>query len=237
MARSGTQFYQEMAFDDVQYAIDVVKEYKAEYNKRRQGVRLSIFATIYMVVGFPIVASILMGILGSNAFGVAIVLGVGISIAAYIKGGGLGTAIGWAFKLGQFGWLILPFPFDLVTGFLFMGVSLVCFIYLPIIFVYMNYRQAKKDYESAKKHLSYYKQTVNTNQPQRVTNQLQTQYEERNYANSSQNRNQTASARTTATSNRGNSINGTSARSSTAQTSSGRTYRVITLPDGSRVYR
>ena len=236
MAKESVQFYEEMEFDNVQYAIDVVNAYKTEYNKAKKGLYLSIFASPFILFVCPF-----LGLLFDDIF-IGLGIGAGVSIASYIMGGGLGSAIKWAWKLGKFGWLILPFPFDLITGYFLMACSLIFFIFFPCIFVYMNYRQIKLDYESAKKYLSYYKKTVNTT-PQKVQNQSRVQYTDRRYEN--QTRSQTVNARATASPSRGNTVNGASARSTSntssqsagIQANSGKTYKVITLSDGSKVYR
>lgn len=66
-------------------------------------------------------------------------LGVGgliIGLVAYIFAGFV-TAIKVAFKIGMWGFLILPFPFSLMSGALSILAALAVFILLPIIPVLM----------------------------------------------------------------------------------------------------
>lgn len=172
MAKEKATLYEEMEFDNVQYAVDVVNAHKVMYNKAKKGLHLSIFATLYTIFGFPIIGSLLSSILGNLGFEIALISALCFSLASYIIGGGLGTAIKWAFKLGAFGWIILPFPWDLITGFLLMGCSAMFFFFVPVIFVYMNYRQINMDYKAAKKYISYYKvkQTQEQQVQQRTAN-------------------------------------------------------------------
>ena len=157
MSKKKTQFYEEMEFDNVQYAVDVVNGYKTKYLKAKKGLKLSIIATLYWFLGMPILGYLLDSVFGEDGFALAIYIGVGIILISYILGESLGSALKWSFKIGTFGWLILPFPFDLVTGLLFMGYALSGLFLFPSILVYMNYRQINKDYQAAKQYLSYYK--------------------------------------------------------------------------------
>jgi len=77
------------------------------------------------------------------------------TIAAYFVGGGIGAAfkraLGLAKKLFFIGWLCVPFPLDIfsglftsVLGFAFLPMSI---IMMPLLMVFLNYRDTKKEME------------------------------------------------------------------------------------------
>ncbi len=56
------------------------------------------------------------------------------SITAYILTGGLDMVFGIAKKIAFFGWFILPFPMDIITGFTTFFLALFLFAGFPIVF-------------------------------------------------------------------------------------------------------
>lgn len=96
-------------------------------NRKTLALILATVATACSVIGF-------IG-RGNDFLGIFAVIGLFLSIASYIIGGGLGDAIKAALTLGKWGWLIVPFPIDIATGLFTMLVSFVAFLFLPIIFV------------------------------------------------------------------------------------------------------
>lgn len=59
-------------------------------------------------------------------------LGILIGMGSYLFGG-FGTIAKW-------GWLVVPFPYDIVTGVVAFAVSLIVFIMVPIIPVRKAYK-------------------------------------------------------------------------------------------------
>ena len=84
-----------------------------------------------------------------TAMAIALVIALLLTIAAYVLAGGFGSAIKTAFKIAKFGWTILPFPADIITGIICFGVALIIFIAFPIIFVAIGSSKKKKEYEAA----------------------------------------------------------------------------------------
>lgn len=60
-------------------------------------------------------------------------------IVGYILGGGLKGAIGSAWKLAKFGWLIVPFPYDIMTGCITFVCAIMVFMLCPVIFVFLSF--------------------------------------------------------------------------------------------------
>lgn len=221
MAKKKATLYEEMVFDDVQLAVDTYNECKAKLKKVESALGIAIVATVCSGIGF---------FLGQEIDILAFLMLVGFvcSIIAYVKGGGFGTAIKWAWKLAVFGWIIIPFPFDIVVGMFTMAFAVMAFFFIPVVFVYMNYRQVKKDFASAQKYISYFKAKaqpqVKSNVTSNVTSNVSRASANRSYA--SQSGNQTSGTRTYTSSPR-------------TQTSVTRTYgsTARTQASGTRVYR
>lgn len=101
----------------------------------------------------------LFGLFGGHPDGlgmVYIMLAFFAAIPAYILGGGFGKALKAAGKLAKFGWLIIPFPYDLITGFMTLIIAGFLFFCAPFFFVVKNALNANAEYNEAVKNLSYY---------------------------------------------------------------------------------
>ncbi len=72
-----------------------------------------------------------------------------LGILSYVIGGGFGRAIKFAGKVAKFGWRILPFPTDIVTGIVSFIVATYAFLFFPVVFVFLSFRQHYKDYQEA----------------------------------------------------------------------------------------
>lgn len=151
MTKQKKHLYEEPEFDNVQSAIDAAQEYQTKLTKVRKGLHLSIIATIYNFLFAPVILIILLSFYKDFRY-IPYILGLGLSITAYILGGGLKTAISWAFKFGEFLSLPLSYPFDLITLCFGFIISVIAFLFIPIILVHMNYKQINMHYQSALKY-------------------------------------------------------------------------------------
>lgn len=150
MAEKKEGMFEEASFSDFSNAMAVKEQSTAKLKRIKIGM---IIAAISLII---------VGILNLNVPNwledVLICLFIISVIAAYIVGGGLKTVIRWSIKIGKFCWFLAPFPADLVVLLIGIIVSLVCFIFFPIVFVFMNYLQTKKDLKAAENFLKYYEQ-------------------------------------------------------------------------------
>lgn len=89
---------------------------------------LSIFALVKMINDTD---GSSMGIVG-----LCILLG----ICCYCLGGFL-TALKSSLSIAKWGWLVVPFPFDILTFLLALYVSIVVFLFFPIIPIRKAYKQ------------------------------------------------------------------------------------------------
>lgn len=107
-----------------------------------------VFAAVAMV--FTIIGIANKETFPSGSFTVAFAL----AIPAYLIGGGIGKALKTAWNITKFCWFVIPvFPIDValaLAGFLF---SIFGLMFVPVIFVGLNYIQHKKTLDAAKSYL------------------------------------------------------------------------------------
>lgn len=66
--------------------------------------------------------------------------GVMIGLISYFFGG-IKTAVKMAGKIAKWGWIILPFPYDIVTGLVAFFISIFVFMALPIVPIHKAYKE------------------------------------------------------------------------------------------------
>lgn len=149
MEKEQIDLIEEKQFNDAAYAEDVLKICQVLLEKIKRGM---------IIAGIASVSSIIMVLTSeieiiSNACFIISVVG---AIAAYIIGGGFGDAVRMAVKLAKWGWFICPmFPIDIVVFIVVLIFAIIAFFFLPIIFVFLHYRQINTDKEKAELYLSY----------------------------------------------------------------------------------
>jgi hypothetical protein len=136
-----------LEFDNAAFAQDVINESTQKLERVKKGLIISGVAT-----GFTLLSKIFET---SSFAAIFIMLAFFGAIAAYIVGGGMKIALKTAVKLGKFGWFVCPFPVDIFTGILTIIFSMMAFMFFPVVFVYLNYRQHKKNIEAAEQYLGY----------------------------------------------------------------------------------
>ncbi len=153
-AKKSVRLFETVEFDSYEEAKDMVRT--AQRKRTRHLIALGISAAATGLTAY--------GILGGNAdmTMVYMMLAFLLAIPAYIIGGGFGKVLKTAANLGKIGWLIIPFPYDILTGlctFIFAGFALFC---VPLFFTFANYVQHNREYKAAKKHLSHYHRRTST---------------------------------------------------------------------------
>lgn len=103
---------------------------------------IALGATCLTVLGF-----VLSGIFGGRIPMSMMGYGVMAGIVSYFFGG-FGTAVKMAGKIAKWGWLIVPFPYDIVTGMVSFFISIMVFIGLPIIPIRKAYKEQMMDVET-----------------------------------------------------------------------------------------
>lgn len=140
-------------FDNYAYAKDVFEQSTKKLERIKIGLIVAAVATACTALAFVLSnIDILSTLLLVFAF-----FG---SIAAYIIGGGVKIALKAAAKLAVIGWLIVPFPIDLITGIITLIFAPMAFLFVPLVFVFINFWQNKKNRDDAANYLQYCKQTT-----------------------------------------------------------------------------
>lgn len=93
----------------------------------------TVFSVTSFILGFKFQSSNFIQGLAS----LMIIIGILGAIVSYILGGGLGKALSIAGKILKWGWLLVPFPFNLVTGLGGFLYAIIAMVFLPIIPVRM----------------------------------------------------------------------------------------------------
>lgn len=95
---------------------------------------IAIVATCMMVIGF------LLNLATHTSFSASMfATGMMIGMISYFFGG-FGTAVKMAGKIAKWGWMILPFPYDIMTGLIAFIISIFVFFALPIIPIRIAYK-------------------------------------------------------------------------------------------------
>ena len=149
MEKEKVELIEEKQFNEAAYAEDVLKLSQVQLEKIKIGMIIAGVATLSSII--MVIASKIEII--SNACFIISIVG---AIAAYIIGGGFGSAIKLAVKLAKWGWFICPtFPIDILVFIVVLVFAVIAFFFLPLIFVFLHYRQVKADKVAAETYLSY----------------------------------------------------------------------------------
>ncbi len=97
---------------------------------------IALGATACSVIGV-----ILGGMSGSNFGSTLMGIGFIVGLVSYIFGG-LGTAIKMAGGIAKWGWLVVPFPYDLMTFIVAFMFAVIAFFFLPIIPIRKAYKES-----------------------------------------------------------------------------------------------
>lgn len=136
--------FEKRKFNDYAEAQDLVARAKRKQYRLFIGLAISLIASVFGVMSFT---------RSTVEYAIYAVL---LAIPAYIIGGGFGSALKMARNLAIFGWIIIPFPLDLVTGLTTLIVALLGFFMVPVLFVFLNFVKHNKDYAEARRYLGYF---------------------------------------------------------------------------------
>lgn len=94
---------------------------------------IALAATALSVIGFIVSNS------NSNVGMTMMGLGFFVGLVSYIFGG-FGTALKMAGSIAKWGWIVVPFPYDLMTFVFAFIFAVIAFFFLPIIPVRKAYK-------------------------------------------------------------------------------------------------
>ena len=105
-------------------------------NRLQTAQYIALGATTLSVIG------LLLGGTSGSVIGTALMcVGFMAGLVSYIFGG-LGTAIKMAGGIAKWGWIVVPFPYDLITFGLSFIFAIIAFVFLPIIPVRKAYKES-----------------------------------------------------------------------------------------------
>ncbi len=140
------KLFEEVQFQDVERAKRAVALAKVNQIRILVGFVISLIAVVFtalMLWGNPEQKTTFMG--------VAIIL----AIPSYIIGGGIFKALKVAWKITKIGWFLIPmFPADILIALACFIFAVVGLLFVPVIFVGLNYVQHKKTLDAATSYLA-----------------------------------------------------------------------------------
>ena len=103
---------------------------------------IAIAATLLNILGIGLIfkenRSDIVMVIGGLSF----ILGIALTLCSYCLGG-LWTAIKAALNIAKWGWIIIPFPYDIATGFATLILAMMALVLAPIIPI----RKAMKEHQ------------------------------------------------------------------------------------------
>ncbi len=140
--KESRKFFESVQFDTVANAEQVIEKSQKKLEKAKIGLIVSGVATGLSALAFffPVLNFLL-------------IFAFLASVAAYIIGGGIKIALKTAWKIAKFGWFIIPFPYDIATGIITLIFAVMGFMFIPVVFVFVNYLQIKKNLNEAQEFL------------------------------------------------------------------------------------
>ena len=150
---------EKMEFDDFAFAKQTFEDSDKKLGRIRTGLIVSAAATLASFIGFSAIDK------NDTIGGIFILVALITAIASYIIGGGMKIAFKAAKKLAVFGWFILPFPYDLGTGICTIIIAPIAFLFIPVVFVYINYKQVKRNRDDAEEYMKFCKPVTTVENP------------------------------------------------------------------------
>ena len=98
----------------------------------------------YIALGataLSVIGGFLGGLSGAGFGETLMYIGFMVGLVSYIFGG-LGTAIKMAGGIAKWGWIVVPFPYDIMTFILSFFFAIIVFVFLPIIPVRKAYKES-----------------------------------------------------------------------------------------------
>ena len=140
------KLFEEVQFQDVERAKREVKFAKVNQIRILIGFIISLVAIVFTALaiwGDPEKTS---------GFATAAIL---LAIPSYLIGGGIFKALGVAWKITKIGWFLIPvFPADVLIALACFFFAVVGLLFVPVIFVGINYVQHKRTLDAATSYLA-----------------------------------------------------------------------------------
>lgn len=122
----------------------VTNAFDKKSDKNRKALIGVLIAAFYWIPDF-LISFLLDEINPGLSTNVFFIIMIASSITAYILTGGLDMVLGIAKKIAFFGWIILPFPLDIITGIATFVLALFLFAAFPIVFAVIGWIRIRKE--------------------------------------------------------------------------------------------
>lgn len=157
-----SHLFEETTFEGRDAAQEFLDKNAATMKRSKLGLQVAVIASIFgvfcLMLAFDVV-SIDLPIPIENAM---LLICLGGSLVSYVMAGGILKSIRYSFRIAIVGWCIIPiFPIDLCIGLMALMLSILAFIFVPIVSVGINYVQTKKDIEDAELFIRILQQSGN----------------------------------------------------------------------------
>lgn len=157
-----SHLFEETTFEGRDAAQEFLDKNAATMKRSKLGLQVAVIASIFgvfcLMLAFDVV-SIDLPIPIENAM---LLICLGGSLVSYVMAGGILKSIRYSFRIAIVGWCIIPiFPINLCIGLLALMLSVLTFIFVPIVSIGINYVQTKKDIEDAELFIRILQQSGN----------------------------------------------------------------------------
>ena len=145
-----THLFEETTFEGKDAAQEFLDKNAATMKRSKLGLQIAVLASVFGVICLMLafdVVSIDLPIPVENAMLLICLVG---SLISYVIAGGILKSIRYSLRIAIVGWCIIPiFPINLCIGLFALMLSVLTFIFVPIVSIGINYVQTKKDIEDA----------------------------------------------------------------------------------------
>lgn len=147
MRNENKTLFNEMRFDDVQYARNTLTECDKKLARNKIGIIVALIVPVFDIIMATIFEKFGMT---DSPIGIWIVA----ALVAYIIGGGLKASLKMVWRVTMVSWWLIPiFPIDLAIGATAFMMSGAIALFLPIVFVLLSRMQISKDRDAAQRYM------------------------------------------------------------------------------------
>lgn len=144
--RKREKLFEEVQFQDVERA-------KREVTLAKVNQIRILIGFIFSLVAIVFTALMLWG--NKENTSMYATIAILLAVPSYIIGGGIFKALGVAWKITKIGWFLIPvFPADVLIALACFFFAVVGLLFVPVIFVGLNYVQHKKTLDAATSYLA-----------------------------------------------------------------------------------
>lgn len=151
MKKKGKKLFEDIEFTDSYMAEKWLVESEHQMAKYHKAMKIALILTVINIIVF------LFGRFFPSAAALILHITVILGIVTYCIGGGIKIALKTVYKITYMAWYICPlYLIDLIFAFVALMFSGAFALYVPALFIWINSKQTKENYEAAKIYLQRY---------------------------------------------------------------------------------